>query len=352
MSVVKLIFWPFAALYNLAMRLRNHLYDIGQKPSFSFESVVISVGNLTVGGTGKTPMIEYLVRLLKGKYKLAILSRGYGRHTKGFRLAIAADDATSIGDEPYQYFLKFGEEVLVAVCEERALAIPTLLNEPQPPQVILLDDAFQHRSVVPQLSILLTEYRRPFFNDYLMPFGRLREARGGAARADAIVVTKCEGSVESRMEMDHKIKTYAGDKPVFFSGLNYRPAVPFHHPNELGKKVILVTGIANTAALAAHVTTHFELLKHLRYADHHQYTIFDIERIEAAARQLQADVILTTEKDWVKLKSAELMAAMSSKKWFYLPIETEFINCGAEFDAMVKLLVESRLHELELSTEG
>ena len=154
------------------------------------------------------------------------------------------------------------------------------------------------------------------------------------------------------MEMDHKIKTYAGDKPVFFSGLNYRPAVPFHHPNELGQKVILVTGIANTKALAAHVSTHFELLKHLRYVDHHQYTIFDIERIEAAARQLQADVILTTEKDWVKLKSAELMAAMSSKKWFYLPIETEFINCGAEFDAMVKLLVESRLHELERSTEG
>lgn len=349
MSVLKFIFWPFAALYNLVMRLRNHLYDIGQKRSFSFETVVISVGNLTVGGTGKTPMIEYLVRLLKKKYKLAILSRGYGRHTKGFRLATAADDADTIGDEPYQYYLKFGEEVLVAVGEERASAIPTLLNEELPPQIVLLDDAFQHRSVVPQLSILLTEYARPFYRDHLMPFGRLREARVGAARADAIVVTKCDGSVESRMEIDHKIKAYAGDKPVFFSGMNYRPAIAYHHGSEMGKKVLLVTGIANTKAMAAHVATHFQLIKHLKYSDHHQYSIADIQKIEAVASEEKAEAILTTEKDWVKLKSAKLMAAMTSKKWFFLPIETTFINCGVEFDAMVELLVENRLRELEQS---
>ncbi len=346
MSGLKLILLPFAVLYNLLTRLRNHLYDIGQKPSFSFETMVISVGNLTVGGTGKTPMIEYLVRLLKKKYKLAILSRGYGRHTKGFRLATTADDASTIGDEPYQYFLKFGPEVQVAVCAERALAIPTLLNLADPPQVILMDDAFQHRSVVPHLSILLTAYSNPFYNDFLLPFGRLREARKGAARADAIVVTKCADSIEAGMHIYHSVKNYAGDKPVFFSGLNYRPALPFHPNSEWGRRVLLVTGIASTNALIEYVTTRFEMVKHLQFADHHHYTRADIAKIEATAGELKADVVLTTEKDWVKLKSSELMAVMKTKKWFYLPIETQFINCGAEFDAMVELLVEKRLRDL------
>lgn len=162
MSLLKVLLWPLAVLYNLATRLRNYLYDIGHKPSFSFQTVIISVGNLNVGGSGKTPMIEYLVRLLKDRYSVAILSRGYGRKTKGFRLATDADDATTLGDEPYQYYRKFGNEVMVAVGEERALAIPTLLNEPKEPQVILLDDAFQHRTVVPQFSILLTDASKPF----------------------------------------------------------------------------------------------------------------------------------------------------------------------------------------------
>lgn len=346
MSALKLIFWPFAALYNLVMRFRNHLYDIGHKPSFKFESVVISVGNLNVGGSGKTPMIEYLVKLLKKNYKLAILSRGYGRKTKGFRLATAADNAATIGDEPYQYFLKFGQEVQIAVGEERALAIPTLLNEPEPPQVILLDDAFQHRSVVPQLSILLTDYSKPFYQDYLMPFGRLREARNGAARADAIVVTKCDSTVELRAEMDRKVKSYAGNKPVFFSGLKYCPAVPFGQINNVGKKVLLVTGIANPKPLVKYVTAHFEMVKHVHLPDHHHYTAADIQRIESALSATKADSIVTTEKDWVKLKSDELINAMDRQKWFYLPIETDFINCGSEFDAMVEHLVKNRLHEL------
>jgi tetraacyldisaccharide 4'-kinase len=346
MSFLKLIFWPLAALYNLVMRVRNHLYDIGHKPSFQFESVVISVGNLNVGGSGKTPMIEYLVRLLRGRYTLAIVSRGYGRKTKGFHLATAKDDATTLGDEPYQYFLKFGEQVKVAVGEERALAIPTILNEAEPPQVILLDDAFQHRSVVPQLSILLTEYTKPFYSDYLMPFGRLREARSGAARADAIVVTKCNDGVEERMEMNHKIKAYAGDKPIFFSGLKHRPAISFVPNNEIGRRIILVTGIANSAALVEYVSTHFELVKHFRFADHHAYSLDDITKIEMAFKELKANSLITTEKDWVKLKAEPLIKATTKENWFYLPVETEFINSGAEFDAMVNLLVESRLKEL------
>lgn len=352
MSFLKLILWPLAALYNVVTRVRNYLYDIGHKPSFQFESVVIGVGNLNVGGSGKTPMIEYLVRLLKGKYQLAILSRGYGRKTKGFRIATKRDDATTLGDEPYQYFLKFGDHVIVAVGEERALAIPTILNEEKPPQIILLDDAFQHRSVVPQLSILLTEYAKPFYNDYLMPLGRLREARSGAARADAIVVTKCGESVEERMEMDHKIKGYAGDKPVFFSGLRHRPAISFVPNGEIGRKIILVTGIANSKALEEYVSTHFELLKHFRFADHHTYSLKDIVEIELAFKELKANSLVTTEKDWVKLKAEPLLNAMVKENWFYLPVETEFINCGAEFDAMVNLLVEGHLKEWGHNAKG
>lgn len=352
MPFLKLIFWPFAALYYLVMKVRNHLYDIGHKPSFEFESVVISVGNLNVGGSGKTPMIEYLVRLLKDQYKLAVLSRGYGRKTKGFRVAQQADDATTLGDEPYQYFLKFGKEVMVAVGEERALAISTLLNEEEPPQVILLDDAFQHRSVVPQLSILLTDFSKPFYEDHLLPVGRLREGRSGAARADAIVITKCAGNVESRIAIDHQVKNYAGEKPIFFSGLKYRPAVSFIPPSDIGRKVLLVSGIANAQAMEKYVAAHFEMIKHIKFADHHHYSANDVAKIEETFVAAKAEAILTTEKDWVKLKSESLAAHLHKENWFYLPVETDFINCGSEFDAMVNLLVATRLQELSQVTKG
>ncbi|MFM7854548.1 MAG: tetraacyldisaccharide 4'-kinase, partial [Flammeovirgaceae bacterium] len=169
----------------------------------------------------------------------------------------------------------------------------------------------------------------------------------GAARADAIVVTKCDSNVELRAEINREVKSYAGNKPVFFSGLKYRPAVPFGQLNNVGKKVLLVTGIANPTPLVKYVTTHFELVKHVHLPDHHHYTVVDIQRIEAALGTTKADSIVTTEKDWVKLKSEELINTLNRQKWFYLPIETDFINCGAEFDTMVELLVKKRLHELD-----
>ena len=170
--LAKLFFWPFSVLYGLAVRLRNHLYNIGYKRSFSFDKMVISVGNLSVGGNGKTPMVEYLVELLKSEYRLATLSRGYGRTTKGFLIAENGHDAKQLGDEPLQIFLKYQSEIEVVVGEARALAIPSLLLEKPETQVIILDDAYQHRAVEPQLSILVTDYNKPFFNDQLIPVGQ------------------------------------------------------------------------------------------------------------------------------------------------------------------------------------
>lgn len=346
MSILKVLLWPLAALYNLATRLRNYLYDIGHKPSFSFETVIICVGNLNVGGSGKTPMIEYLVRLLKDRYTVAILSRGYGRKTKGFRLATDVDDATTLGDEPYQYYRKFGREVMVAVGEERALAIPTLLNEPVEPQVILLDDAFQHRSVVPQFSILLTDASKPFYSDYVLPLGRLRESRTGAKRADAIIITKCSPQQQLNEE---EVKKYAGDKPVFFSGLTYMEPQPFQEGNVIAKRIILVTGIATSSYLQEYVSSHYQLVKHFQFGDHHTYSLAEIESIQTYARANGEVSILTTEKDMVKLIAPQVQSQLKPSIWFYLPIQTEFIKSGSEFDTMIGRLVETRLAELRQS---
>lgn len=342
MPILKILLWPLTVLFNLVTKVRNYLYDIGHKPSFQFDTVVICVGNLNVGGSGKTPMIEYLVRLLGDKYSLAVLSRGYGRKTKGIRLANEQDDAFTLGDEPYQYYRKFGKTVEVCVGEERALAIPTILNERPETQVILLDDAFQHRTVVPQFSILLTEFSKPFYKDFLMPFGRLRESRSGAKRADAIIVTKCQPLILDE-EIVNKVKHYAGDKPIFFSGLEHKKAEAFVQGNVIGKKVILVSGIANSSKLEEFVSSSYQLTMHFKFGDHHPYSQSDIEKIEATAKAQGAESILTTEKDMVKLISPKLKSHLNEKKWFYLPVETVFVNRGSEFDKMVLAIIESKI---------
>jgi tetraacyldisaccharide 4'-kinase len=342
MPLLKVLLWPFTVLYNLVMKVRNYLFDIGHTPSFKFETVIISVGNLNVGGSGKTPMVEYLVRLLGDRYSVAILSRGYGRKTRGIRLAAGEDDAVTLGDEPYQYYRKYGSRVTVCVGEDRVLAIPTILNERPATQIILLDDAFQHRSVVPQFSILLTEYLRPFYKDFLMPFGRLRESRSGAARADSIIVTKC-GELIEQGEMEEGIHRYAGDKPIFFSTFNYKSPESFLPESQIGNKVVLVSGVANSSSLESFVSTHFQLVKHFRFGDHHFHSIADVLKVQSFAHEHQVDSILTTEKDMVKLISPRLKSVLQGKSWFYLPVETTFVKNGVEFDKLILQSVEDNL---------
>lgn len=345
MFIIQYLFLlPFAGLYNLVTRLRNYLYDIGHKKSFEFDTVVISVGNLNVGGSGKTPMIEYLIRLLIERYRLATLSRGYGRKTHGFRIASEQDNARSIGDEPYQVLRKFGDKVMVTVGEERALAIPTILNENPDVQVILMDDAFQHRAVKPQLSILVTDREKPFYKDYVLPLGRLRESRIGVKRADIIVVTKADGITAEEMEvMKRDIKKYAGDKPIFFSGIAYQEHLSINHNNPIGDKVILVSAIAKNAQFERAASRRVKVVQHFRYPDHHIYKVEDLQKIHQAAKSAGVASILTTEKDMVKLISPELRQNLSGNDWFYLPVRAEFIENGMQFDDLVIRSIEKAI---------
>jgi tetraacyldisaccharide 4'-kinase len=282
-------------------------------------------------------MIEHLIRILSGEFQLATLSRGYGRKSKGIRMASAKESPLTIGDEPFQFYKKFGDRVTVAVGEERALAIPTILQEYPQTEIILLDDAFQHRRVSPSLSILLSDYNRPFYRDVPLPAGRLREGRGGAARADVIVVTKCppEISDDEMMDIEKLIRLYA-EKPVFFTSIRYGNPVPFS--NNLvspTQNVMLVSGIANPKPLEDHVSQNYTLLKHLKFKDHHFYTHSDMESM---ARELDRNPemsIMTTEKDKIKLEMSEFQATVNKLPFFYLPIEIDFLKDGKDFDEIV-----------------
>ncbi len=345
MSVLKFLLLPFAMLYDVVMNIRNRLYDMKLKPSTSFDIPVIGVGNLAVGGTGKTPMTEYLIRLLSPKYKVVTLSRGYGRKTKGFRIAGEHDSASTVGDEPFQIYKKFFPAIDVTVGEERALAIPTILQELEKSEVVVMDDAFQHRSVIPGLSILLTEYHRPFFNDHVLPYGRLREGPEGANRADAIVVTKCPGHLEEEemMSVEHAIRKYSM-KPIFFSKIRYGEPIPFGNPTKkFSSHVILMTGIANAHILEEYVKKHFILVKHFSFRDHYVFSASDLQDVEHILHKTAGEQIsiLTTEKDKVKLERDELKAYTSRLPIFYLPIEAEFLRNGKDFDAMVTSFMNS-----------
>jgi len=331
--ILRSLLFPFAAIYDAVTRVRNRLYDQGMKPSTSFDIPIISVGNLAVGGTGKTPMIEYLIRLLQPHLPVATLSRGYGRKTNGVRIADAASNADTLGDEPFQVHRKF-PRVTVAVGEDRVYAVPVLLDRVPETKVILLDDAFQHRRIKPSLQILLTEYAKPFYEDYLLPSGRLRESRKGAARADAVVVTKCPPSLSQNQatRSRKKISRYTR-APVFFSTIRYgQPIVFGGHDFPLRRKLVLVTGIANTEPLKAYLATEFEIVRHVDHADHYRYTMKDLEHLRTMLREDM--VVMTTEKDMVKMDSLAL-AADYRLPLFYLPMEMALLEGGGEFDAMV-----------------
>jgi tetraacyldisaccharide 4'-kinase len=348
MLIFQYLLFPFAWLYQWGAAIRNYLYDIGHKKSFEFECVVISVGNLNAGGSGKTPMVEYLVRLLAERYTVATLSRGYGRQTKGIRIANKDDNARTIGDEPFQLKRKYGNKITVAVGEERALAIPTILNERPEVQIILMDDAFQHRAVKPQFSILVTDRDQPFYKDYVLPMGRLRESGYGAKRADVIVVTKAGGINKSEMErMTNSIRKYSGNKPVFFTGLTLEAPVPIQHTGSPDKAVILVSGIAKNAQVAREVSRQFNVVHHYRFPDHHRYSESELQQIHHWADAHNIQTILTTEKDMVKLISSELLPVLANKKWFYIPVRIHFLENGMHFDELVCLMLKKYLPDTD-----
>ncbi|MBL6445911.1 tetraacyldisaccharide 4'-kinase [Fulvivirga sp. 29W222] len=333
MNFLGILLFPFALIYDLITRFRNYLYNSGYKHSFEFEANVISVGNLSVGGTGKSPMVEYLIRLFNDK-KVVTLSRGYGRSTRGFRLANDDDSPKTIGDEPYQFFNKF-KNIHVAVGEQRAIAIPFILAEQPQTEVILLDDAFQHRPVKPSLSILLTDYNKPFFNDFVLPSGRLRESRKGAQRADMIVVTKCLDSVDFQYYEDN-IRRYNSRAHIAFASIKYMEPERISGSREFSNEVFLFSGIANPAPLRAYVSSHYRLEGEHHFRDHHRYKLEDIAMLINAFEEVgKAKCLITTEKDMVKLLPFIKEGHFKNIPVFYLPIETVFIKGGKRFDETI-----------------
>ena len=355
--LLPIILSPLSLLYRSVTHFRNHLYNIGYKKTIHFTPSIISVGNLSVGGTGKTPMIAYLAHWLQAEHPLAILSRGYRRKTRGVRLASENDTAQTLGDEPYQLYRTFQDcpNVKVAVGEERIVAVPIILQEHPATELILLDDAYQHRAIGRNFNILLTSFQRPFYQDHLLPSGRLRESRQGARRADAVIVTKCPADLSEGMQqtMRAAIAQYTVSKtPVFFTGIRYEsPQLVFNNSERQitpAQKVILFSGLADPTSLQAYVRQHFTVVDQFHFPDHHHYTPQDYQRLrETYQRAGHGTCLLTTEKDMVKLLGPEL-------EWpglpvFYLPIQVYFLQHEAEFQLVLKKISRTTYPENDLS---
>ena len=312
---MRFLLLPFAILYGLGVRLRHFLYDRGWLSSKRYPFPILCVGNLTVGGTGKTPMVEYLVRLL-GQEQVAILSRGYRRKTKGFVLADDSATAMTLGDEPYQYHRKF-PRATVAVCESRQEGIERLLENPHF-KYIILDDAFQHRKVQAGTNLLLTSYDKLYTQDFLLPVGSLRDIRSRARKAQIIIVTKCPELTQTEQEkIIQQLKPLPSQK-VYFTTIAYSDRVYSHEDSQALKDFIatpftLVTGIANPTPLVDFLEKQGASFEHLAYSDHHHFSNRELEFLRQKGR------ILTTEKDYVRLEGA-------LSTLYYLPIETQFLN--------------------------
>jgi tetraacyldisaccharide 4'-kinase len=331
-EIFKILLLPLAVLYRVIMSLRNLLFDLHIFSSVQYNVPLISVGNLSTGGTGKTPHVEYLIRMLQSKYSIATLSRGYGRTTKGYRLAGENDGTTDVGDEPLQYFKKFSG-ITVAVDESRRHGINQLLSLESVPEVILLDDAFQHRWVKPGLSIILTDYQKLYSDDYLLPAGSLREPISGAKRADVIIVTKTPkvlSPIISR-EIISKLKPTAKHR-VLFSYIKHGDWVAFGGgystvpPSKRVNTILLVAGIANSYPLQEHLRQSCEELVIKSFPDHHCYSKKDMDAIQASFENIvtRNKIIITTEKDAMRLLSEEYKKWVSLLPWYYIPIEIEF----------------------------
>lgn len=301
MRLLRILLFPFSVLYGIVVYFRNRFYDWGIFKSISYKTPVICVGNLSVGGTGKTPMIEVLITLLSDTYKVAVLSRGYKRKSKGFVLANANSTVEDLGDEPYQIFSKYAD-VTVAVDADRQNGI-AILERDNKPDVILLDDAFQHRKVKPGFSILLTTCNNLYVSDWYLPTGNLRDSKVEASRADIIVVTK---NPSDSTEKDHlKIKNKLNAKPnqkTFFSYLDYDTVLKGNGPLKTltdlaNEKITLVTGIANAKPLLKFLNENGISFEHMRFKDHHDFTEQDFRSIASKPN------IITTEKDYMRLKS-------------------------------------------------
>lgn len=337
-DLIKINEWllPLSWLYGIGVRLRNELFELGILKSRSYDVPVISVGNITVGGTGKTPHTEYLVRLLQKKYRVAVLSRGYKRKSKGFLLAAPDTPMERIGDEPYQMKQKF-PEVYVAVDKNRRRGIERLCDDAIAPgtEVVILDDAFQHRYVQPGINILLIDYHRMIYDDKLLPAGRLREPKEGTRRANIVIVTKCPTDMKPMgfRVISKALRLYPYQK-LFFSTLRYGRlrqlfGTESRRLDSLKKEeqVVLLTGIASPEQMQQDIERYAPLLIPLPFGDHHYFSAEDIRLINETFSRINGDkLIITTEKDASRLLTVEGLSDEVKKHLYVLPIEVEFMQ--------------------------
>lgn len=350
LSWVRIFLYPFALIYGFVVWLRNRLYDSGFYSAVEFSIPVINVGNLSVGGTGKTPHVEYLVRLLQYRFGVATMSRGYKRRTQGFQLAGEKTNALQIGDEPMQYHLKF-PELAVSVAEDRMTGIPQLLYRRPEVEVVLLDDAFQHRSVKAGLNLLITDFAKPYYEDFILPIGRLRESRKAAGRADVIIVSKCPaGLTESEAAAMRKRIAPLPHQQVYFTTLRYGKPYDFYtgEPASVeGAAALLVCGIAKPGPLIAELERRCRLVHTLSYSDHHYFLKKDLEEIRSTFSDWKEDgrIVVTTEKDATRLHLYRDLLLEAGLPVIVMPVEVEvLLGEGHSFDARVLTFVEGMLH--------
>ncbi len=320
MWLLRKLAFPISLVYGVIVHLRNYFFTIGWLPVNTFDTPIISVGNLSVGGTGKTPMIEFLIRNLSSEYRIAVLSRGYKRKSRGFLLADESTSVQELGDEPFQIKRKF-KDVAVAVDANRSRGI-TILEKIVGPQIILLDDAFQHRKVLPTFSLLLTTYSCPYHRDWYLPTGNLRDAKHEAKRASAIVVTKCPPlSEEQKTSLELALRKDE-QQPVYFSFLSYEEVL-HSDGGEMSitqlqhKEFTLITGIANPKPLVDHLKDKGLRFHHLEFSDHHFFTKKELEKIN------NRKLVVTTEKDYVRLQG-------KVDPLYYIRISHRFMDEGGE----------------------
>lgn len=328
MKLLRKFLFFISPLYYIVSFIRNLLYDTSLFKSTKFNLPVIGIGNLAIGGTGKSPMIEYLIHLLSQEFNIATLSRGYGRKTNTFKIATKDSTHFDIGDEPLQFYNKH-DNIIVSVDNNRVNGIQSLLQISNPPDVILLDDSYQHRKLIPGLSILLSDYNNLYYDDYILPFGDLREPRSSSNRADIVIVTKCPNNLSSskKLEIKSKLQLKVSQK-LFFSSINYSETVIIGNKkvefiNFITQKFTLVTGLANSNHLVNYLSENKCDFNHLKFKDHYNYKPKDLDNVDRNVN------ILTTEKDYAKL--IEVFPEMNV---YYLPIKVD-IEYKQEFDKII-----------------
>ena len=342
MTLKKILLFPFAVIYGIITSLRNLLYDWKFLKSKSVDIHTICVGNLAVGGTGKTPHVEYLINILQNDFKIAILSRGYKRKTSGFIQASNVSTAFDIGDEPLQYKTK-NPQLEVCVDANRVNGIKKILEFPEPPKVVILDDAFQHRALNCELKIVISEYNNLYLNDCMMPAGYLRESKKGIERADIIIVSKTPDKTTA-IEIRNVIKDLKplAHQQLFFTWLKYGELKGFQNPtdtidtlNDLFRyRIVAFTGIGNPQPMITYLKEYASDVKHIQFPDHHRFTIQDIADVRAQLDAIEGGnkIVVTTEKDAMRLRGTDLQDIANTLPLYVLPIEVDFKDKTQEFN--------------------